>query len=102
MTLNPSSLGNTTNIWIGKSQFGDPNLNASVDDFNIYSRALSASEVASLAGGPAGTGDVADYKFDEASGATAIDSPGSGHDATIVPAPPKPTITCPGNVLLEK
>jgi hypothetical protein len=102
MTLNPSSLGNTTNNWIGKSQFGDPNLNAAVDDFNIYSRALSASEVATLAGGQAGAGDVADYKFDEASGATAIDSSGSGHDATIVPAPPKPTITCPGNVFLQK
>ncbi len=102
MTLNPSSLGNTTNNWIGKSQFGDPNLNASVDDFNIYSRALSASEIASLAGGQAGAGDVADYKFDEASGATAVDSSSSGHNATIVPAPQKPTITCPGNVFLQK
>jgi hypothetical protein len=102
MTLNPASLGNTTNNWIGKSQFGDPNLNATVDDFNIYSRALPAAEIATLAGGQAGAGDVADYKFDEASGATATDSSGSGHDATIVPAPVKQPITCPGNVFLQK
>src|SRR3954447_18389951 len=66
LTLHPSSLGNTTQNWIGRSQYGDPLLNATVDDFNVYSRALSASEVADLAGGTAaGAGDVADYKFDE-------------------------------------
>ena len=48
MTLNPSSLGATGNNYIGKSQFGDPYLVGRVDDFRIYSRALSATEVASL------------------------------------------------------
>jgi hypothetical protein len=85
MVVNPSSLGVTTQNWIGHSQFpADPFLDAAVDDFNIYSRALSASEIAALAGGQPGAGDVADYKFDEASGATAIDSSGSGNNATIL------------------
>jgi len=84
MTLHPSSLGNTNQNYIGKSQWPDPLLNATVDDFNIYNRALSASEVAALAGGQAGAGNVADYKFDETGGATAVDSSGNGKNATIV------------------
>src|SRR6202012_2909200 len=88
MTLNPSSLGDTSQNWIGRSQFpGDPFLNATVDDFNIYDRALSAAEVATLATGQPGAGDVADYKFDEASGATALDSSGNGRNATIIGVP---------------
>jgi len=101
MTLHPSSLGNTSQDWIGRSQFGDPNLNSDVDDFAIYSRALSASEIGALAGGQAAAGDVADYKFDEDAGATATDSSGNGRDATIV-SPAKPTVTCPGKVFLQK
>ncbi|MDN3670442.1 cellulose binding domain-containing protein [Echinicola jeungdonensis] len=48
MTLNPSSLGNTPQNWIGKSQYPDPLLEGLVDDFKIYSRALDSSEVDSL------------------------------------------------------
>jgi len=84
MTLHPSSLGNTNQNWIGRSQYPDPFLNATVDDFNIYSRALSPAEVATLASGQPGAGDVADYRFDESGGAAAVDSSGSGHNATIV------------------
>jgi hypothetical protein len=91
MTLNPAALGNTNQNWIGRSQFpADPYLNATVDDFNIYSRALSAAEVATLASGQPGAGDVADYKFDEDSGAIALDSSGNGHNATII-SPPSPS-----------
>jgi hypothetical protein len=90
MTLNPAALGATSQNWIGRSQFGgDPFLGATVDDFNIYSRALSAAEVATLASGQPGAGDIADYKFDEDSGEIALDSSGSGHNATII---------SPGNV----
>ncbi|WP_225844793.1 RICIN domain-containing protein [Streptomyces sp. HPF1205] len=86
MTNHPSAFGASTRNWIGKSQYGsDPALNATVDDFNIYGRALSASEVAALAGGQAGAGDVVHYAFDEAGGATALDSSGSGRDGTIMP-----------------
>ena len=49
MTLNPSSLGNTNQNWIGRSQYPDPYLDGRVDDFRIYNRALSASEVNNLA-----------------------------------------------------
>ncbi|MDF2987562.1 MAG: hypothetical protein K0R50_3072 [Eubacterium sp.] len=50
MTLNPSDLGATTLNYIGKSQFSDPYLDGLVDDFVIFNRALSQTEIASLAG----------------------------------------------------
>jgi hypothetical protein len=63
MTLKPSSLGSTAQNYIGKSQWADPNLTGSVDDFRIYSRALNATEVAALANpvppAPAGLAAVA-------------------------------------------
>ena len=47
MTLTPSSLGNTANNYIGRSQYSaDPYLNDVIDEFRIYSVALSASEIA--------------------------------------------------------
>jgi autotransporter-associated beta strand protein len=49
MTLNPSSLGGTTQNYLGKSQFPDPNLTGSVDDFRFYTHALKSSEVLALA-----------------------------------------------------
>ena len=49
ITLTPADLGNTTNNYIGRSQWSnDPYLNASIDSFFVYDRALSASEVSSL------------------------------------------------------
>jgi fibronectin type 3 domain-containing protein len=48
MTINPASLGVTTQNYIGKSQFSDPYFNGLVDDFRIYSGALSADEVATF------------------------------------------------------
>ncbi len=87
MTLTPADLGATTSDWIGRSQFsGDPFLSATVDDFQIYDSALSGAEIAALAGGQPGAGDVASYKFDEDSGETALDSSGNGRDATIISA----------------
>ena len=53
MTIKPSSLGNTTQNYIGRSQFAsDPYLNGLVDDFRIYNRALSAAEVSEIAAPP--------------------------------------------------
>jgi hypothetical protein len=49
MTLKPSSLGNTNLNYLGRSQYSDPYLQGSLDDFRIYNRALSASEIAALA-----------------------------------------------------
>ena len=48
-TLSPSILGATTQNYLAKSQWNDPYLNGALDDFRIYSRALSASELAALA-----------------------------------------------------
>src|SRR5690606_2443850 len=44
----PSSLGKTTKNWIGKSQFPDPTLAGTVDEFRIYKRALTVSEILDL------------------------------------------------------
>jgi len=47
----PMDLGNTTQNWIGRSQYeADAYFNGSVDDFRIYNRALSEAEVRYLVG----------------------------------------------------
>lgn len=48
LTLKPSGLGNATQNWIGKSQFPDPLLAGKIDEFQIYSRALSTSEISNM------------------------------------------------------
>ncbi|XVQ88495.1 beta-L-arabinofuranosidase domain-containing protein [Microbispora siamensis] len=49
MTLRPADLGSTTGNWIGRSQYtGDPYLRGAVDSLRIYSRALTAAEIADL------------------------------------------------------
>jgi hypothetical protein len=48
ITLDPRDLGNTTLNYIGKSQFADPNFDGMIDDFRIYNRALSATEINTL------------------------------------------------------
>jgi fibronectin type 3 domain-containing protein/regulation of enolase protein 1 (concanavalin A-like superfamily) len=58
MTLNPSSLGATTQNRIGRSQFNDPYLNGRVDDFRIFGRVLTAAEVAALAGNLSAPGSL--------------------------------------------
>lgn len=49
MTLNPSNLGITTQNFIGRSQFPDPYLDSSIDDFRIYNRAMPSGEIADYA-----------------------------------------------------
>jgi uncharacterized protein len=49
LTVRPSSMGSTTQNWIGRSQYsGDGYLDGAVDSFRVYSRALTATEVANL------------------------------------------------------
>lgn len=86
MTLHPAALGATTNDYLGKSQYADPALNAKIDDFSIYDRALDAAEVATLAAGAASDGDVVHYTFDDPAGTAVRDSSGSGRDATLIVA----------------
>jgi hypothetical protein len=52
VSLRPDDLGITTIGYIGRSQFPvDPYLDGSIDEYRIYRRALSAAEIATLAGG---------------------------------------------------
>lgn len=49
MTLAPFDLGETTQNWLGRSQFSnDPDLKGRVDDFRLYSGALGATDIAAL------------------------------------------------------
>jgi GH43 family beta-xylosidase len=48
LTLSPASLGTTTQNYIGRSQYADPYLDGQLDQFRIYNRALTASEVLAL------------------------------------------------------
>ncbi len=90
LTLSPSDLagGNTTNNWIGRSQFPDPPLDAEVDDFQIHDRALTPAQIQSLmaspGGGDLGGGGTAWYRFDEADGTTVADSSGNQRDGNVV------------------
>ena len=85
MTVTPADLGDTNQNFIGHSQFiADPYLAATVDDFQIYNYALSAAQIAALASGQPGAGNVADYKFDETGGPIALDSSGNGRNGTII------------------
>ncbi len=53
VTLTPASLGATSINYLGRSQFAaDPYFNGSLDEFQIYARALTAAEIASLAAPP--------------------------------------------------
>jgi len=90
MTLGPADLGVTSDHWLGRHVFPQRNvsyLNAELDEFQIYSRALGGEELGSMwdtAGGAGGGGDVAWYRFDETDGPNAVDSSGNGRDATVV------------------
>jgi|GEM_PF-215564 len=50
-TKRPSDLGNTTNNYLGKGQNApDPYLKGSIDEFKIYNRALSGTEISDMVG----------------------------------------------------
>src|SRR5262245_42941105 len=89
MTLSPADLGETTG-WLGRCQFPQRNvsyLNAQLDEFQVYDRALTQDEVRSLmtsAGGTVGGGNVLWYRFDENEGSRAMDSSGKGRHGTVV------------------
>ncbi|KAL2211707.1 acetyl-CoA carboxylase [Sarocladium strictum] len=87
MTLTPRSLDNPGNRWIGRSQFGDDLLNATLDEFHIFNRELDEDEVVSLqdsASGSTDGGNIAWYRFDEEEGTLVEDSSPNGRDAGIV------------------
>jgi hypothetical protein len=51
MSFKPSSMGNTTQNYLGRSQYPDPYFHGAIDDFRIYRSALSAADIAALAAG---------------------------------------------------
>ncbi|WP_151476195.1 beta-L-arabinofuranosidase domain-containing protein [Streptomyces albicerus] len=89
MTLNPSVLGALTNNWLGRSNFsGDPVFAGAFDEFNVWSRALTAAEITSLQtneakNSSAGLGNLASYYFATTTGGTFADASGRGLTATL-------------------
>jgi hypothetical protein len=82
MSLKPLDLGATTQNWIGRSQFAsDPYLDGRVDDFRIYSGALSAADIVALANGPAGA-LLAPWSSQDIGGPAIPGSSGNGDGGT--------------------
>lgn len=54
MTFRPSGMGSTTQNYLGRSQYPDPHYDGALDDFRIYTSALSAGEIGILAAGELG------------------------------------------------
>jgi hypothetical protein len=46
-----SDLGNTTQNWLGRSEYADPYFNGVLDDFRIYNEALSAAQIGKIVRG---------------------------------------------------
>ncbi|MGP4047933.1 beta-L-arabinofuranosidase domain-containing protein [Streptomyces sp. 2A115] len=89
MTLNPAALGTLANNWLGRSNYAtDPVFAGAYDEFNVWSRALTAAEITSLqtnraAASSAGRGTLASYTFDETTGGSFADTSGRGLTATL-------------------
>ncbi|MCL7426588.1 beta-L-arabinofuranosidase domain-containing protein [Streptomyces sp. YS415] len=89
MTLTPAALGSPVNNWLGRSNYPtDPVFAGAYDEFNVWSRALTAAEITELqsrraAGSSAGRGDLASYAFDETSGNTFADASGRNRTAAL-------------------
>ncbi|MFM9592543.1 beta-L-arabinofuranosidase domain-containing protein [Streptomyces scabiei] len=89
MTLSPSVLGSLTNNWLGRSNYaGDPVFAGAFDEFNVYSRALTAAEITSLQSNEAkkssaGLGNLASYYFAATTGGTWDDASGRGLTARL-------------------
>ncbi len=52
LSLTPASLGSTTQYYLGRSQFPDPYFTGQMDEFQIRNRALTTTEISTLANPP--------------------------------------------------
>jgi hypothetical protein len=79
----PSDLGETRQNWLGRSQYSaDGYFDGALDDFRIYDKALTKSEIQAVMGISIES-PVAHLKLDETSGNIAYDSSGIGYDGTL-------------------
>ncbi|MGW2331798.1 beta-L-arabinofuranosidase domain-containing protein [Streptomyces sp. NPDC001700] len=89
MTLTPAALGTLRDHWLGRSHYpADPVFAGAFDDVNLWSRALTAAQIAELHKSPAaessaGAGNLAAYAFAETTGGTFADSSGRDQHATL-------------------
>jgi DUF1680 family protein len=89
MSLNPAALGTLAHHWLGRSHYaGDPVFAGAFDEFDIWSRALTAAEITALQSNrasatSAGRGTLASYDFSESTGGTFADASGRGLTATL-------------------
>jgi len=51
-TSTPASMGVTTQNYLGKSQYPDPTINGKIDDFRVYTRALTQEDMMVMNGYP--------------------------------------------------
>lgn len=79
----PSDLGNTTNNWMGKSQFPDAAFAGTIDEFYLHRKVLSVAEIEQLAWAKT---DYSIYRFDETSGTTANDASDNARHGTLTGA----------------
>ncbi|MEU9451987.1 beta-L-arabinofuranosidase domain-containing protein [Streptomyces sp. NPDC048277] len=83
MSLTPAALGTLAHHWLGRSHYtADPVFAGAFGGFDVWSRALSAAEIAGLQSARAG-GDLVSYAFDETSGSGFADGSGRGLDASL-------------------
>jgi hypothetical protein len=85
VTLNPTMFS-TAQSWLGKSQYEDPLYDGAFDEFTLYDRALTTTEVTDMSTGgvPPTTGLVLGYHFDETSGTDLADFSGANKNAAAV------------------
>ena len=86
MTTRPSSLGNTTNNYFGKSQYNDPYLDGMMDDISIWGRTLDQNEIqssmyTSLNGDENGL--ISYWGLNEGSGGTTYDKSSNTNDGVL-------------------
>ncbi|MER5526201.1 beta-L-arabinofuranosidase domain-containing protein [Streptomyces sp. NPDC002677] len=83
MSLTPAALGTLADHWLGRSHYpADPVFAGAFGGFDVWSRALSADEIAGLQSARVG-GDLVSYAFGETSGSVFADASGRGLDAAL-------------------
>lgn len=85
----PGSVLGTGPFTIGRDYDNTRILNGSVDEVRVWSRTLTAAEIAAnaCAVSPTATGLIGYWKLDNGSGTTATDASSGNHPATLIGAP---------------